>query len=121
MGFALLAVGLALAFGLVLFVQKHLQLRRQLSRINQPRSVPFLGHLPIVKPDSEGFLQQIMGMAQLFPDTPRMVLFWVTVVPMVMVYDGALAEKVFTGSAHLNKSFLYDLLKPWLGNGLLTR
>lgn len=121
MGLAVLALCLALVFGLVLFVQRHLKLRQQLSAIHQPRSLPFVGHLSIVKPDSEGFLQQIMGMPMLFPQAPHMVLFWISVVPMVMIYDGALAEKVFTSSAHLNKSFLYDLLKPWLGNGLLTR
>ena len=35
--------------------------------------MPFLGHVPITKPDVEGFVDQIMGMAYLYPDPPRMV------------------------------------------------
>ncbi|CAD5226750.1 unnamed protein product [Bursaphelenchus xylophilus] len=120
MGVALVAVALALIAVIVVWFRRHLQLRRQLSSIPSPRSFPVVGHIPITKPDAEGFLEQIMGMADLYPNKPRMVVFWIGFQPKVMIYEAELAEKVFTSNQHLNKGLLYDLLKPWLGEGLLT-
>ena len=38
-----------------------------------------------------------------------------------MVYSPELVEPVVSSGEHLNKGMFYDLLRPWLGNGLLTR
>lgn len=50
-----------------------------------------------------------------------MVAVWFGPIPSVMVYSPEGAEAILTNSAHLNKGLLYDLLHPWLGQGLLTR
>ncbi|CAD5218775.1 unnamed protein product [Bursaphelenchus okinawaensis] len=119
MGVTLAAVIAAIIIGAVTWFRRHVKLRQQLSTIPSPRSFPLLGHIPITKPDPEGFLEQLMGMAVLYPSKPRMVVFWIAFQPTIMIYEAALAEKVFTNLKNLNKSFLYDLLKPWLGEGLL--
>uniref|UniRef100_A0A915EHQ1 Cytochrome P450 n=1 Tax=Ditylenchus dipsaci TaxID=166011 RepID=A0A915EHQ1_9BILA len=120
---ALLVIVVIALFPLACFgiwVYRHLQLRKTLSSIPSPRSVPFLGHVPITKPDVEGFVDQIMGMADLYPDAPRMVTFWAGTVPSVMIYSAELVESIAIGLNHLNKGIFYDLLRPWLGFGLLT-
>ena len=110
----------AIAFALI-WLWRHLKLRRQLSTLPSPRSWPLFGHGLIIKPDVEGFTDQLMAMAFLYPEPPRIVLLWAGFNPMIMVYAAESAEKIFSDSSHLNKGMLYDMLKPWLGNGLLTR
>lgn len=66
-------------------------------------------------------MDQIMGAANLYPDAPRMVTFWAGTLPSVMLYSAELAEAIISNPAHLNKGMFYDLLRPWLGYGLLTR
>uniref|UniRef100_A0A914Z715 Cytochrome P450 n=1 Tax=Panagrolaimus superbus TaxID=310955 RepID=A0A914Z715_9BILA len=102
-------------------IYKHLQHRRQFDGIPSPRSYPFVGHMLITKPDSSGFIDQVMGMASLYPNKPRIVAFWTFIMPIVMIYSPESLEPIFTNPKHLNKPFLYDLLKPWLGLGLLTK
>uniref|UniRef100_A0A1I7W998 Cytochrome P450 n=1 Tax=Heterorhabditis bacteriophora TaxID=37862 RepID=A0A1I7W998_HETBA len=103
-----------------IYVMKHLMLRDKLKSINQPRSYPIIGHGLITKPDAEGFINQVMGMGYLYPDSPRMVLFWLGPVPALMLYSAQLVEPILTSSKHLNKGFAYDLLEPWLGRSILT-
>uniref|UniRef100_A0AC34QNC6 Cytochrome P450 n=1 Tax=Panagrolaimus sp. JU765 TaxID=591449 RepID=A0AC34QNC6_9BILA len=112
---------LAAVVGLAAYsLWKHLEFRKRLEGIPSPRSYPILGHSTIVKPDVQGFVDQIMGMANIYPENPRMVLFWAGPVPLLMIYSGELLKPIFTESVHFNKPFLYDMLVPWLGYGLLT-
>lgn len=121
MGLALFII-FTLILGILCYaLVKHLQYRRRFDGIPSPRSYPLLGHSLITRPDPQGFLDQIMGMATLYPDKPRMVTFWAFAVPIVMVYSPEALEPIFSNPKHLNKPFLYDLLKPWLGLGLLTK
>ncbi|VDM57612.1 unnamed protein product [Angiostrongylus costaricensis] len=101
-------------------VAKHLLLRRRLKKINSPRSYPLIGHASIMKPDAEGFINQVMGMGYLYPDAPRMVLFWMGTMPVLMLYSAPLVEKILTSNKHLGKGFAYNLLEPWLGQGIIT-
>ncbi|KAJ1345619.1 hypothetical protein KIN20_000195 [Parelaphostrongylus tenuis] len=102
------------------YITKHLLLRERLKRINSPRSYPLIGHASVMKPDPEGFINQVMGMAHLYPDSPRMVLFWMGTMPVLMLYSAPLVEKILTSSKHLSKGFAYSLLEPWLGQGIIT-
>uniref|UniRef100_A0A7I5E703 Cytochrome P450 domain containing protein n=1 Tax=Haemonchus contortus TaxID=6289 RepID=A0A7I5E703_HAECO len=105
---------------IVYFIAKHLQLRNQLKGINCPRSYPLIGHGLLKKPDMEGFINQVMGMAQMYPDSPRMVLFWLGPVPVVMLYSARLVEKILNCSQHLNKGIAYYFFESWLGQGIIT-
>lgn len=105
----------------LIFLLRHLKLRRQFSAIPSPRSYPLLGHALIIKPNPQEAIDQIMGMANLFPNHPRVVTFWIGTVPTVMIYSASLVDVVFGSMDHLNKGISYEMLRPWLGNGLLTR
>lgn len=121
MGLALALITGCFLVGISVFLFRYFKVRHQLNAFHQPRSYPFIGHMAIIKPDPEGFLDQIMGMSMLYPQKPKVCVFWIGILPVVMIYEPELAEKVFCKVPHMNKSFLYDLLRPWLGNGLLTR
>jgi len=103
------------------FSFQHRKISKSLESLPSPRSLPFLGHLTIIKPDIEGFVDQVMGMAELYPSDPRMVVFWTGPIHHVMIYSGESVEMVFGNSQNLNKGMFYNLLVPWLGYGLLTR
>lgn len=103
------------------FVYDHLKLRKILSPLPAARSLPFLGHILITKPDVQGFVDQIMGMGNLYPNKPRMVVFWAGTFPSVMIYSAEGAKNFVTNMNNLNKGMFYDMLLPWLGYGLLTR
>uniref|UniRef100_A0A8R1HR30 CYtochrome P450 family n=1 Tax=Caenorhabditis japonica TaxID=281687 RepID=A0A8R1HR30_CAEJA len=98
---------------------KHLLLRHRLKDLNQPRSYPIVGHGLIIKPDPEGFMNQVIGMGYLFPD-PRMCLLWIGPMPCLMLYSADLVEPIFTSSKNLDKGFAYQMLEPWLGVSILT-
>ncbi|GMR48117.1 hypothetical protein PMAYCL1PPCAC_18312, partial [Pristionchus mayeri] len=117
---ALIALCASLGVGWLLYcVFCHLSLRKRLSGIQSSRSYPIIGHASIVKPDPEGFVDQVMGMSSIFP-SPRMCLFWLGPKPALMLYSPEYIEKIVTKREHLNKGFAYDLLHPWLGLSLLT-
>jgi hypothetical protein len=59
MAFILTLVAFAVICAFAAWFWKHLQLRRALSGINQPRSCPIIGHGLIVKPDADGFMNQV--------------------------------------------------------------
>ncbi|CAJ0570986.1 unnamed protein product, partial [Mesorhabditis spiculigera] len=120
MGYVVVIAVMSLFLLALFFFIKHLALRRQLAGIHSPRSYPLIGQALIIKPDAEGFMDQIMGMGQLYPTDSRMVLFWIGPKPALMIYSAELAERIVCSSKHLNKGFAYNLLEPWLGLSLLT-
>ncbi|KAL1427953.1 hypothetical protein MTO96_017072 [Rhipicephalus appendiculatus] len=40
--------------------------------------------------------------------------------PILLAVTPSVAEKVLSGTENINKSFLYAMMKSWIGNGLLT-
>ena len=110
----------AIIAGIIYGVWKHLEHRRRFAGIAGPRSYPFVGHGLIIKPDVQGFVDQVMGMANIYPDE-GMVVFWGGPLPILMIFAPEYLEPIFVNSKHFNKPFLYDMLVPWLGYGLLTR
>ena len=120
MGLATFLIFVSIVGAIYYAFMKHVQHRRLFDGIPSPRSYPFLGHMLITKPDTQGFMDQVMGMANMYPEKPRMVAFWAFVMPIVMIYSPESLEPIFTNPKHLNKPFLYNLLQPWLGLGLLT-
>lgn len=114
-----------LLFSFIIFcailLYRHIKLRSQLVNVPSPRSWMLFGHVLIIKPDMEGFIDQLMGMAQLYPQHPRMTLFWFGTIPTLMIYSARLVESLFSNNNHINKGMFYDMFRPWLGNGLLTK
>ncbi|XP_071627365.1 cytochrome P450 4C1-like isoform X2 [Temnothorax longispinosus] len=50
----------------------------------------------------------------------EILLFWVVSKPFIFVYKPEHLEQVFPSTVNITKGEEYDMLRPWLGNGLLT-
>ncbi|XP_061575069.1 cytochrome P450 4V2-like [Cololabis saira] len=83
------------------------------------RSYPFIGHALMFKTDPGEFFRQIVDYTQEFRDKPLFKI-WVGPIPFVILYHAENVEKVLSNPVHLDKSFAYKFLHPWLGTGLLT-
>ncbi|XP_037546350.1 cytochrome P450 4V2 [Nematolebias whitei] len=79
----------------------------------------FLGDALMFKPNAGEFFRQIVDYTQEFRDAPLFKL-WVGTVPFVALFHAETVEKVLSNPIHLDKSFAYKFLHPWLGTGLLT-
>lgn len=48
------------------------------------------------------------------------VCMWIFHIPYVFILRSSAAEAILTNNAQIEKSYVYTLLHPWLGRGLLT-
>ncbi|XP_014679269.1 PREDICTED: cytochrome P450 4V2-like [Priapulus caudatus] len=48
------------------------------------------------------------------------IRFWLSSYPLVMLFSPEFAEVILHSSKHMDKTWEYDLLRPWLGTGLVT-
>ncbi|XP_013866914.1 cytochrome P450 4V8, partial [Austrofundulus limnaeus] len=79
----------------------------------------FLGDALMFKPKAGEFFRQIVEFTQEFRDLPLFKI-WVGPVPFVALFHAETVEKILSNPVHLDKSFAYKFLHPWLGTGLLT-
>ncbi|NWH77739.1 CP4V2 protein, partial [Piaya cayana] len=80
---------------------------------------PVLGNAPLFERKGEGFFKQLQFYAEEFRKWPLYKL-WIGPVPFVILYHPENVEVILTSSKHIEKSYLYKFLQPWLGTGLLT-
>lgn len=64
-------------------------------------------------------IQSLLGHTQIYRDQPIFRL-WLGQEPIICVWKAAEVEQVLNDSFLLEKSYHYDFLRPWLGDGLLT-
>ena len=64
-------------------------------------------------------IQSVLGHTFIYRDEPLFRL-WIGQEPVVCVWKPEMVELVLNDSFLLEKSYHYDFLRPWLGNGLLT-
>lgn len=98
------------------YVQKWLHMR-PLPTIGG--AYPFVGHSLILKPDPREFFQQLISYTEENRHRPLFKL-WLGPVPVVAMYNAEVVEVILTSSKHIDKSYMYKFLEPWLGLGLLT-
>nr|QLC36648.1 cytochrome P450 4V2 [Kryptolebias hermaphroditus] len=79
----------------------------------------FIGDALMFKPNAGEFFRQIVDYTTSFRDVPLFKL-WVGMIPFVVLFHAETVEKVLSSPVHLDKSFAYKFLHPWLGTGLLT-
>ncbi|XP_043828921.1 cytochrome P450 4V2 [Dromiciops gliroides] len=82
-------------------------------------SYPLVGHTLLMKSDSQEFFEQMNYYAEEYRQEPLLKL-WVGPMPMVALYHADNVEALLSSSKHIDKSYLYKFLQPWLGLGLLT-
>ncbi|XP_010172881.1 cytochrome P450 4V2 [Antrostomus carolinensis] len=80
---------------------------------------PVLGNAPLFERDGEGFFKQLQVYVEEFRSLPLFKL-WIGPVPVVVLYHPDSVEVILSSSKHIEKSYLYKFLHPWLGTGLLT-
>lgn len=64
-------------------------------------------------------IQSVLGHTFIYKDQPLFRL-WIGQEPVVCVWKPEMVELVLSDNFLLEKSYHYDFLRPWLGNGLLT-
>ncbi|NWU92273.1 CP4V2 protein, partial [Upupa epops] len=80
---------------------------------------PVLGNALILEPSGEGFFKQLQLYVEEFRSWPLFKL-WLGPLPLVVLYHPDSVETILSSSKHIEKSYLYEFLHPWLGTGLLT-
>ncbi|XP_029017670.1 cytochrome P450 4V2 [Betta splendens] len=84
-----------------------------------PGTVPFIGNALQFKTNAGEFFRQIQQYTVEFSKLPLLKL-WVGPLPFVVLFHAETVETLLTNSVHIDKSYAYKFLHPWLGTGLLT-
>ncbi|KAA8594616.1 cytochrome P450 4V8 [Etheostoma spectabile] len=79
----------------------------------------FIGNAFQFKYNAGDFFQQIMDFTRDFASAPLFKL-WIGPIPFVILFHPETVETVLTNAVHMEKSYAYKFLHPWLGTGLLT-
>ncbi|XP_072920641.1 cytochrome P450 4V7 [Hemitrygon akajei] len=82
-------------------------------------TLPILGNALLFKPGGEDFFLQLIEFTTQFRDQPLMKI-WLGTLPFVVLFHAETVEVILSSSKHLDKSYSYIFLHPWLGTGLLT-
>ncbi|NXE24461.1 CP4V2 protein, partial [Ardeotis kori] len=80
---------------------------------------PVLGNALLLEREGEGFFKQLQTYSGEFRSWPLFKL-WLGPLPLVILCHADSVEVILTSSKHIEKSYLYKFLQPWLGTGLLT-
>lgn len=118
-------------------LRKYLAFRRRIEALPGPKAAsPILGNIPSSvlsllagrssgssKEELDNFytgqIQSVLGHTLIYKDEALFRL-WLGQEPVVCVWKPEMVELVLNDSFLLEKSYHYDFLRPWLGNGLLT-
>uniref|UniRef100_A0A8C8SHW4 Cytochrome P450 4V2 n=1 Tax=Pelusios castaneus TaxID=367368 RepID=A0A8C8SHW4_9SAUR len=80
---------------------------------------PLLGNALFFKRKGEDFFKQLIDNLEEMRNLPLLKL-WIGPLPFVVVYHPDTVEVIVSSSKHIEKSYPYKFLHPWLGTGLLT-
>ncbi|XP_065568203.1 cytochrome P450 4c3-like [Artemia franciscana] len=92
---------------------------KQLNDLPGPKPIPFFGNALDLFVPSEQRLPVIRSWHKEFSSYPFMRL-WIGNRPNIFVTRASAAEVILRSSKHIEKSYEYSFLHPWLGTGLLT-
>ncbi|CAN2388657.1 fatty acid omega-oxidation [Pristimantis euphronides] len=80
---------------------------------------PLVGNALLLKPNGRDFFKQIIEYSEVFRHLP-LIKLWIGPIPFLISYNAKTLEPLLSTSKHIDKSFAYKFLHPWLGLGLLT-
>ncbi|XP_073501459.1 cytochrome P450 4V2-like isoform X2 [Phyllobates terribilis] len=80
---------------------------------------PLVGDALMLKPNGGDFFKQIIEYSETLRHLP-LIKLWLGPVPFLILYHAETIEPILSSSKHMDKSFAYKFLHPWLGLGLLT-
>ncbi|KFQ21330.1 Cytochrome P450 4V2, partial [Merops nubicus] len=80
---------------------------------------PVLGNALLFDRKGEVFFKKLQICVEEFRSWPLLKL-WLGPLPLMILYHPDTVEAILNSSKHIEKSYLYTFLQPWLGTGLLT-
>lgn len=105
---------------IIYWLMNYIKLKRAIDKIQGPRTYPIIGNALQLKQRSDDFWDQATGACTMFQTKPKILRLWLMVKPTIALYGAEEAEVILTSNKHINKSFVYKFLHPWMGLGLLT-
>ncbi|XP_078582430.1 cytochrome P450 4V2-like isoform X3 [Branchiostoma floridae x Branchiostoma japonicum] len=92
-----------------------------INKIPGPPAYPLVGNALEFKPGAVAFFSQLTNWAQAYlHDNAAMFRLWIGPQATIGLLQVETLQVLFSSSKHIEKSFVYDFLHPWLGTGLLT-
>ncbi|XP_066264992.1 cytochrome P450 4V2-like isoform X3 [Branchiostoma lanceolatum] len=118
---AAVAAAVSVTIWAVLVFARWWKLWKIINKIPGPPAYPLVGNALQFKPGAVAFFSQLMDWSLSYTRNNVPVFrLWLGVTPTVGLIQAETLEVLFSSSKHIEKSFVYDFLHPWLGTGLLT-
>ncbi|KFB52265.1 AGAP010414-PA-like protein [Anopheles sinensis] len=111
---------LALAVSCAIVYRQRSRLVKHIDRIPGPAALPLLGNSLQWLVDRDEMFNVITGARKLYGRRQGFNRVWAGLKPYVLISKATVAEKILSSSKNIEKGRDYDLLKPWIGTGLLT-
>ncbi|XP_014487249.1 PREDICTED: cytochrome P450 4C1-like [Dinoponera quadriceps] len=104
---------LALLYHYIIHLGRNVRL---IDRIPGPMALPILGNLQAWNASPEKMWYYLRSFMSTYP----ILKYWIFGIPNICICTPDHMEKILNSTKHIVKGFNYKLLKPWLGEGLLT-
>ncbi|XP_069678752.1 cytochrome P450 4c3-like [Periplaneta americana] len=115
---AVCLLGLSLVFVFVfVFVCRRARFWIALSRVPGPPSLPLLGNALQLTGEQDEFFRFMCRCAEKYGDIFRL---WIGTRVFIFLYRAEAIQPILNSSVHIDKSYEYSFLLPWIRTGLLT-
>ncbi|XP_011871727.1 PREDICTED: cytochrome P450 4C1-like [Vollenhovia emeryi] len=100
-------------------VRRKYVIRQKLKDFPKVGGLPFFGKMfeIINKPEHER-MKVMVSFMEKFKE--GIFVDWIVTKPFITVFKPEYLEHIFPSTVNITKADMYDLFKPWLGNGLVT-
>eukprot|EP00057_Strongylocentrotus_purpuratus_P003571 XP_003726922.1 PREDICTED: cytochrome P450 4V2 [Strongylocentrotus purpuratus] len=120
-GVVLPIILLVISFVVTFLLAKAIRIIVLISRFQGPLALPLVGNAYAFKSDQREFFVDIQSIFNEYrAKTGGIIRMWFGPAPVLVLYGAKYMEVILSSSQHVRKGFLYRLLEPWLGLGLLT-
>uniref|UniRef100_A0A182XB01 Uncharacterized protein n=1 Tax=Anopheles quadriannulatus TaxID=34691 RepID=A0A182XB01_ANOQN len=113
-------VMLTVAASTVIFYRQRAEIAKHINRIPGPPALPLLGNSLQWLVDRDEMFSTINGARLLYGRRQGFNRVWAGLKPYILISKATAAERILSSSKNIEKGRDYDLLKPWIGTGLLT-
>ncbi|EEB17245.1 cytochrome P-450, putative [Pediculus humanus corporis] len=109
--------GLFLLFIIFRYIIKRMIFVQGLSPIPGPFGIPLLGNSLSLTGGQDDFFRLLLNYRKIYGSIFKL---WIGMRPFVFISDAQYVSPILNSSLHIDKSYEYTFLHPWLGTGLLT-
>lgn len=119
MGVGIVAIFLVVCFLMGYLFYRQMKLWYIMSKFPGPKAYPIVGNAYQFDTDPRGFFKMLGEWAESFRWNGSFRIFFSSTCPAVFSLNPQNTETILSSSKQLDKGFFYNMLKPWLGDGLL--